>query len=368
MTDKFHTNVMPHAIVAHTPDEALQSGLWWLKVAGEMGGSRNGRVLVAPAPVITAYPRPDYRVMASPLRDANPFFHLFESLWMLAGLNDVAKVATYAKQMEAFADDGLLWGAYGFRWRHFFSFDQLKEIIRLLKRDPTTRRAVLTMWSPSGDLVTSEGVGGISSKDVPCNTHIYFDGTRGVLNMTVSNRSNDAVWGAYGANLVHMSVLHEFVACAAGLPLGTYYQFSNNFHIYPDRPDVRRLMGTEGDDRNQWAVHFQQDQGIYGAGLEPYPLMSVGGNWEMWLHECEEFVENPLGGIGSHHHSFFSNVAWPLMVSHAEFRRGDFKAAIDMAKACQAQDWSHAAVEWLERRQQNTASMQAAARRLMEGQ
>jgi len=52
--------------------------------------------------------------------------------------------------------------------------------------------------------------------------------------MVVFNRSNDMVWGCYGANAVHFSFLHEFIGRSTGLPLGTYTQVSVNLHAYID--------------------------------------------------------------------------------------------------------------------------------------
>lgn len=358
--------VAPHTIVAHNPDQALADGLEWLRARGEINDSRNGRVAVSPVPVITAYPHPSQRVMRSPARDANPFFHLFESLWMLAGRNDVAKIAVFAKQMEAFADDGLQWGAYGYRWREFFAFDQLVEIIELLRRDRKTRRAVMTMWAPNGDLVASEGVGGVGAKDVPCNTQVYFDASRDVLNMTVTNRSNDIVWGAYGANLVHMSVMMEFVASAVGVPMGTYYQFSNNYHAYIDRPDVQRLLDTNADPDapGEWRVLFKPEP-CYSVegGLTPFPLMVRDGDWRQWLRDCERFVDAPLDNR-KYNDSFFNYVAAPLVAAHAAYKRDELDLALREASHIVAADWRLAATEWLLRRQERR---QESARKLMEG-
>jgi hypothetical protein len=359
MTSEFcNTKVAPHSIVACTPDAALSDGLWWLKVAGEVNQSRNGRVVVSPVPVVTCYPQPKQRVMFSPLRDANPFFHFFEGLWMLAGRNEAAMVANYAKQMETFADDGLLWGAYGYRWRHFFGFDQLAVLIEELKANPLTRRAVLSMWSPDGDLVPRKTIrggdithdGGSTSKDVPCNTQVYFDGTRGRLNMTVTNRSNDIVWGAYGANLVHMSMMHEFMAAAAGLPLGVYYQMSNNYHAYIDRPDVKKLINTESDQQAGWYIPFNPTKSYLGPTAQwTYPMLSTA-DWQGWLAECEEFVADPLGAR-PYNHDFFPQVAYPLMAAHAAHKAGDFRESLKWAKQCAANDWKVAALEWLDRRE-----------------
>jgi hypothetical protein len=342
-------------ITAGSVNIALYEGLWHLKEHGISNPSRNGSVIQAPGPVLTEYTKPDRRVMFSPLRDANPFFHLYEAVWMLAGANDVASVAKYAKQMEAFSDNGTsLWGAYGWRWRKFFGFDQLTAIIETLRKDPKNRRAVLTMWAPEGDLtglvVDDEELGGLTAKDVPCNTHVYFDATQGKLEMTVCNRSNDAIWGAYGANMVHMSVLHEFVASAIGLPMGSYYQLSNNFHIYTGREDVDRLfeVGSEGT-----ALVKYESVDLYAQGaVKPYPMMLFADDWIDWLGGAEKLAANPTGdftGLNAVHH-WFTAVFQPLMRSHAAYKAGDMKGALEMAEICAAEDWSLAAVQWLQRR------------------
>jgi hypothetical protein len=347
-------NVMPHSIVALSPDQALEDGLWWLKTRGVVNDSRNGRVLVSPVPVITAYPEPRCRVLSSPLRDANPFFHFFESLWMLAGKNEAASVANYAKQMETFADDGLLWGAYGFRWRHFFAFDQLAELVEMLKRDPKTRRAVLTMWSPNGDLVATDScLGGPNAKDVPCNTQVYFDLSSGRLNMTVTNRSNDIVWGAYGANVVHMSYLHEFMAAAVDCQLGTYYQFSNNYHMYIDRPDCQRLLAAEvSEDRSQWHVKFKAASMYVSLGIQPAHLLIPHGDWRGFLMDCEKFVQDPANTAWSDHHNLYiAQVAAPMMQAHAAYKAGRRQLSKELCTQIASEDWSIACIEWLQRRE-----------------
>lgn len=126
--------------------------------------SRNGNVLQVDEPVLVTYERPRERVLFNTVRDCNPWFHLYEALWMLAGRNDVASVAHYAKNMASFSDDGkTLNGSYGERWRRRFGFDQLVVIEKHLKDSPHSRRAVLQMWGPEHDLLKMK-----ESKDVCC--------------------------------------------------------------------------------------------------------------------------------------------------------------------------------------------------------
>ena len=345
----------PHVIRVRNVDHALAEGLHWLAAAGIENDSRNGKVLVAPGPVLTVYAHPEERVLVSGLRDANPFFHLYECVWMLGGSNDAEQVIRYAKNMAAFAENGVMWGAYGWRWREYFGFDQLLPLIELLKKDPKTRRAVLTMWAPYGDLAATEnGSGGLSAKDVPCNTHVYFDATQGRLDMTVCNRSNDAIWGAYGANAVHMSFLQEFIAAAAGLPLGAYCQMSNNFHAYVEREDVQRLLHKDGA---RYAVSYRPTCAYEAGVLEPRSLLRHGEHfgYEEFLVECELAAQNPLGVNNYYRNDFFRNVFDPLMRAHAAYKSGDYDKAMAEVDRCLAEDWEYAARDWLRRRRDKEA-------------
>lgn len=348
------------------PNTALYEGLHALKTSGVINDSRNGRVVQMPFPVVTVYTHPMQRVMFSEMRDANPFFHLYEALWMLAGKNDVASVARFAKQMRSFSDDGVeMWGAYGWRWRSFFGFDQLETVVRQLVADPKTRRAVMAMWHPHGDLVKRVSVRGGeqvhegAGKDIPCNTHIYFDGTKGWLDMTVCNRSNDVVWGAYGANVVHMSVLHEFVALATGLPLGAYYQFSNNYHMYLDRDDCQRLLhAPAGWAQSSWDVKYNPDD-RYAEGLKPTSLFhgSESRHWYDWLLDCEAVVARPYDeSVYEGRAPYFRDVVAPLMVAHKLHKDGQTEKAIQAAGMCLAEDWRTACSEWLSRRLEGGAA------------
>src|SRR5688572_28116409 len=206
---------------------ALQVGMPLLADEGIRGTSRNGPVIAVPYPVTTIYHSPLERVLFWPQRDANPFFHLYESLWMLGGRNDLAPLTRYVKTFAQFSDDGeTLWGAYGFRWRKWFGVDQLEEVIQRLRKDPNDRRAVIGMWDPKMDLTRA-------GKDLPCNMMISVQVVRGRLDITVFCRSNDIIWGAYGANAVHFSFLQEYLAVRIGVPVGIYYQVSVNWHAYP---------------------------------------------------------------------------------------------------------------------------------------
>ncbi len=328
-------------IEARNVNDALPKGLQVLKQCGVRRESRNGAVTVASCPVTTVYLNPEERVLFSWKRDANPFFHLVESVWMMAGRMDVKLPASYAKQIAAFSDDGeTLWGAYGYRWRAALGYDQLPIIIEELKRNPESRRCVLQMWDADATNGPKDGVTGdlhmamAGGKDVPCNTHIYFSiSPGGRLDMTVCNRSNDIIWGAYGANAVHMSFLQEFVARAVGVPTGTYYQMSNNYHMY---------------DFNAHLADEDMNTGMYGGDLKSYPIMEDGADYRTWLEDAEMFLGEGLRQ--GCRHPWFQKVLWPVVNAHATFRKKDYEGALEIISQCAAPDWELACRGWLLRR------------------
>ena len=199
-----------HVLRVRNVHAALPEAISLLHHYGKQQETRNGTALVCSHPVTTMYMQPEERVLFWPERDANPFFHFYEGLWMLGGRNDVASLTRFVKRMSEFSDNGTTFhGAYGHRWRKHFGLDQLQMIISHFRNDPLCRRQVLQMWDPRCDLV-------LPGKDIPCNLEAHFLVRDSQLDMLVSNRSNDIIWGTYGANAVHFSMLQEFVAAAVG--------------------------------------------------------------------------------------------------------------------------------------------------------
>ncbi len=210
-----------------------------LNEVGLVQGSRNGRVLRFEEPITTTYRTPWHRANFTVGRDANPFFHIAEAMWMLAGRRDVDFLTYFNKGMAQYSDDGSVFNAaYGYRARHEFGFDQLVAIPRLLEKDPGTRQAVIQLWHPS-DL-------GANTLDKACNMSMVFSifGTR--LDMTVFNRSNDLVFGGVtGANPVHFSYFQQWVANQLKIPMGHLTFVSNNAHVYTEMPHWERMEFME---------------------------------------------------------------------------------------------------------------------------
>lgn len=244
-----------HVLNVVDVNEALPRALSYLHAAGRTEPTRNGPAIVAPGPVATVYRYPRRRVLFDPVRDANPFFHLFESLWILEGRKDVAFLSLFNSRIAQYSDDGISYhAAYGYRLRSgphgqrgLHAFDQIAACCDMLRADPYSRRAVMQIWAATLDL-------GMKSRDLPCNDMIMLRVREGetlhpsgrVLDITVCNRSNDAIWGAYGANAVQFSVLQEYMAAHIGVGIGEYTQMSHNLHTYEDNPYWKHYQTQTG--------------------------------------------------------------------------------------------------------------------------
>lgn len=319
-------------------------------------------MIVCEEPITITYEQPRERVLMNAARDANPFLAVYESLYMLAGHNDVEGLAFYAKQFKEYSDDGkTLNGAYGYRWRKAWSdwreakLDQLNLIVDHLTRNNYSRRAVLQMWDVENDLLKMD-----TGRDLCCNLSVCFAITGGwnhgepkQLDMTVFNRSNDLIWGCLGANVVHFSFLQEYMAARIGVGVGVYNQISNNLHVYESNWKPER-----------WLAPDPLEDFYQGRELK-WPLLTPEEPWEKFDEECDEIVERykgPGATTGNYSSSFLRNVAQPLFMAWQYHKDRDYQRAIKTAQLCWADDWRTSAVTWLQRREVRHASKTTGAK------
>lgn len=302
--------------------QALEEALYKFPIFGREEESRNGPVLTMPGPTFITVHRPLERVLFDPRRDANPYFHLAEFVWMMSGSNDVRFIELFNRRMRDYADSGsdIHHGAYGHRWRRHFGTDQIRAVSKMLHDDPTTRRAVLGMWDPRTDLEFHN--------DLPCNTHIYWRVHDGYLNMTVCTRSNDLIWGCLGANAVHMTLLFELMARSSGHLVGTYQVFTNNLHMYKGRKDYALLEAVPLRDDYRRPPFVQTQR-----------LLQKDETLEQLLSDSERFVKTQeFSGYQTH---WFRSTFIPAMKNFQSRK---------LVEEIAAGDWRIACNEWLARR------------------
>lgn len=171
---------------------ALVAGLNELLTDGERLTVRGSDILELRNHV-SVLRRPRERCIVTPKRQNNIFATVAETAWVMAGRNDLAYLTHYLPRAGDFSDDGLTWRAgYGPRLRNWYGTDQLKEVVRLLRAEPSSRRAVMAIFDPAIDYQ--------SSKDIPCNNWLDWLVRGGKLHLGIALRSNDAVWGFSGIN------------------------------------------------------------------------------------------------------------------------------------------------------------------------
>ena len=314
-------------IVGRNVPHAYEDMLWQLKVSSEEENSRNGLVKTIQRPVELTIYNPLQRVLFDPARDANPFFHVMEFVWMMSGSKDLAWIKRFNSGFEKYSDDGkTLPASYGYRWRKHWHHDQITVLVDHLRNDITSRRAVLAMWDPFADQSPIAKLGA----DLPCNTHIYFRVIGSQLDMTVMNRSNDAIWGMMGANVVHMTLLHELVAHGVGVKIGTFRIYTNNLHIYEHHWHLLNVPQCIDPYREQ--------------GIESIPLLRKDESYRQFILDCEGFVLKDQPPITY----WMRTVAKPI--ADAYLNKGDRKRRI---ADIEAPDWKLACEQWVERREKN---------------
>lgn len=293
-----------------------------LNAVGE--SSRNGPVLTIQSASVLEIEYPMKRVLFDPQRDANPFFHVMEFVWMMSHRWD-DWIVKFNKHFINYSDDGKTFpGSYGYRWKMHFGLDQIAKVLEILKKDPTSRRCVLGMWDPYTDLRDDK------SKDKPCNTIIHLRVIDGALDFYVSNRSNDAIWGMFGANCVHMTFLQELIAKTLGLGVGRYTVFTSNLHTYTNLPNYENIMRKGGGSTDLYRL----------KGLVPYPLLSTGESYDDFRRDANQFVNE-----GTLHTEWFKHVAYPIYRAYLDKdNRMNWIFSID------APDWRTACQHWAERR------------------
>lgn len=165
---------------------------------------------------------------------------LRELLWYLSGEDHIRNLRQHTKIWDAWADEsGNLDTAYGRYWRRFphpcqddqgewrvREVDQIQYIIDTLKKEPTSRRLVVTAWEP-GNAETS--------KLPPCHYSFVFNVQDDRLNCHLTQRSGDIALGI-PFNLACYATLTQMIAHETGLQVGYFAHTIVDAHIYTARP------------------------------------------------------------------------------------------------------------------------------------
>jgi len=153
-----------------------------------------------------------------------------ELLWFISGETNVKPLQDRkVKIWNEWADaNGALGPVYGKQWRSWSSFglgqssDQLAAVIRNIKKDPFSRRHIVSAWN----------VGDLPAMALPpCHLLFQFYVRNGKLDCQLCQRSADLFLGV-PFNIASYALLTHIVAHLTGLEVGEFVHTIGDAHVY----------------------------------------------------------------------------------------------------------------------------------------
>ena len=168
---------------------------------------------------------------------------IHELLWFLAGDTNVAALqANGVTIWDEWADaQGDLGPVYGKQWRRWETpdgreLDQIAGLIELIKRDPGSRRQIVSAWNP-GD------IGRMALP--PCHLLFQTYVANGRLSLQLYQRSADVFLGV-PFNIASYALLTHMLAQQAGLEPGDFVWTGGDCHLYANHLEqAREQLGRE---------------------------------------------------------------------------------------------------------------------------
>jgi thymidylate synthase len=217
-----------------------QSEAWIAAVRATLGAPviapRGMKVREVPERVSLVIERPDDTFVHAEGRSFNHTITAVEGLSLVGQTNVPELLTDRVSALAPYQNGAIFWGAYGPRIA-----GDVGNVVELLKRDPDSRQAVLSIFDSDRDLGRPE------VKDVPCTIAIQFflrpngSGSRD-LHMWVMMRSQD-VWLGTPYDLGQFSLLQMAMAQALDAGVGTYTHTLGSLHIYEKHWTLADVIG-----------------------------------------------------------------------------------------------------------------------------
>lgn len=164
---------------------------------------------------------------------------IYELLWFLRGDTNVQYLQEHGVRIwnEWAREDGDLGPIYGYQWRswpdyHGGHIDQIQQIIDQLRRDPDSRRMLVSAWN-------------VAQLDqmalAPCHCLMQFYVAEGRLSLQLYQRSADVFLGV-PFNIASYALLLMMIAQVTGLEVGDFVHTFGDVHIYRDHLEQVELQ------------------------------------------------------------------------------------------------------------------------------
>jgi thymidylate synthase len=162
-----------------------------------------------------------------------------ELLWFLAGDTNVKYLRDHGVTIwDEWADErGDLGPVYGRQWRSWpardgGTIDQMANVIAAIRRNPDSRRLIVTAWNPADvDRMALP----------PCHCLFQFYVANGKLSCHLYQRSADVFLGV-PFNIASYALLTMMVAQVTGLAAGDFVHSFGDAHLYLDHLEQARLQ------------------------------------------------------------------------------------------------------------------------------
>jgi thymidylate synthase len=163
-----------------------------------------------------------------------------ELLWFLRGSTNINDdLHQHTPIWDAWADDnGELGPIYGYQWRNWggTGIDQITDAIETIKRDPTSRRIIVSAWNVA-DLPRM--------KLPPCHAFFPFYVAGDFLDVQLYQRSADLALGV-PFNIASYALLLEMVAKETGKRARHFVHTLGDAHIYSNHVEgVKQQLERE---------------------------------------------------------------------------------------------------------------------------
>jgi thymidylate synthase len=174
---------------------------------------------------------------------------IYELLWFIKGDTNVKYLQENGVRIwNEWADEnGDLGPVYGHQWRNWNSdeIDQLKEVIETLKKNPDSRRMLVSAWNPSVLPDTSKSFSENVSKGKaalpPCHAFFQFYVADGKLSCQLYQRSADIFLGV-PFNIASYALFTMMMAQVCGYEPGEFIHTFGDAHIYNNHLEQLELQ------------------------------------------------------------------------------------------------------------------------------
>lgn len=188
----------------------------------------------------------------------NPAFAIAEVFWILNGKSCSRFLNYWNPMLPKFAGTGKQYhGAYGYRIRNRFGFDQLEAAYKALKANPDSRQVVIQIWDPRIDFPATNG--SPANQDIPCNICSLLKIRNDRLEWLQIMRSNDLYRGT-PYNFVQFTTMQEILAGWLGVQMGEYLQVSDSLHVYESDRKETGITNSTNAYRNADDLSIPKDR------------------------------------------------------------------------------------------------------------